>query len=262
MSEAHVSAEAPPADFTHTAEFQSSVAAAVQASIADLLPGIIAKLTPAGAASPSTLDANWAEQLSMAIAKLTDQGDKRFVPPDVLRFREKSRKRMIDLIVDARAQWSEAKARGDAARAESLQPTYRLRNKVFLDEQLIEPMWIDTDHRAKPTIIGWPGVPNDAMEPQNECAKAIFAAFKDSVGNVGEKDPSPVPKDKLHTTYGGLVVKTRPPAHELRQVGGAYELHPAGGPESVVIKHKPGQGEYETINVLGNVAAPARQRVA
>jgi hypothetical protein len=247
-------AEAVPME--QTPEFQSAVAKAV----AGILPDLIAKLTPAGASGPSHENQGWAEQLSMAIANLTDQRDgSRFVAPEVIRFRKQAREKMVDLIIDARTAWSEAKLRGDRHGMEANSPSYRLVGKVFLDETLVDPMYIeDGTHKALPTTIDWPSVPSDAMVPLNAVAEGIFSAFKDSVGNVSEKDK--VQERPMHITRGGLVVKG-PPPRGIRQTGIPDQSGAPPEPgEGLRIKHK-GDKEYKEIHVLGTASAPARQSI-
>jgi hypothetical protein len=239
-----------------TAEFKAAVAAAVAETVSKLLPDLIAKVTPAGA-TPSLDNQGWAERMALAIAQLTEQRDgQHFVAPAIIQARKEAREKMMDVIVSYRISWSHARERGDKSAMNDTMPSYKLRNKVFLDETLVDPMWIDGAHKAQDTIIDWPGVPNESMIPQNEAAKAVYSLFIGSVGNVEKV----VPDKPLHLTAGGLVVKG-PPPRGVRNTGvidaGALP-EPAG--EGLSVKHKADQ-KYKEINVLGTAHQPARQAV-
>ena len=244
----------PVTPITETPEFKKAVADAVAAAV----PDIVARLTAGGATTSA--DQGFAERLSMAIAQLTDQGTgRRHIAPEVLRAQSAQRKKMLDLILEARIAWSEARARGDEAAMAAAMPTYTLRAKVFLDEVRVDPFWIDSKtHMQMPTQIDWPSVPNEAMIPANDVAKTIFAAFSGSIGTLQEIDRQP--EAQYHTTRGGLVVKG-PPPRGVPQTGAGSRT--PGQPESgegLRIKHRgDGMGEFKELRVLGTVAQPARQ---
>lgn len=217
-------------------EFKEAVAAAVT----KLVPEILGKLNVARG------DDGLAERLALAIATLSDQGtgSRRRVAPEVLKARDEARKRMVDLII--------------AARAAGRVPSYRLTNKVLLDEQLIDPVWIDKNHTAQPTEIDWPGVPNEAMVPLNDVAKEIHAAFIESIGSIAKEHQ--VMHDPLKITKGGLVVRGAPSAaaHEttLERVNAQ-----AKSDEGVRVKHKDQGGRYKEVSILGTIHKPAQQTV-
>lgn len=231
-------AEAPAIDVTQTPEFQRVLNAAVSKAVAGIRDELAAARAQAGSSSTDEQgDMRLARTLALAIAEISDQGTSRKrVAPEVLAKREQSGEEMKKLIL--------------AARANGLTPTYKLISKVYLDEMLVEPLFIDSDHKAKPVEIEWPGVPNEAMKPSNEVAATIFAAYKGWIGST----VTPVP-DPIHSvTAGGLVIKGQLWGRELRQTG---EGEHAG--EGLKVRGRGGRTVGEPINILGTVAPPARQ---
>ena len=253
-------------ELTGSPEFKAAVAEAAAEAIKGLLPQLTAARVGSGTA-PQSDDRDFAGMLAQAIAALTDQGSgiKR-VPAEVMAGRAKARERMINLIIEARAQNKPA--------------TYTLRNKVVINERIIEPFWVSSDHKTHPTEIDFGGVPNEAMVPVNETAKEIFRAFKESIGTtLGGKgrDGHALPgEDSLGVTRGGLVVrnsavsvtmaqKTTPerPAWNGDGPMPAYEEAPQvnGGPEyePLRIQNDVEKGQYKDVRVLGSIQPPARQ---
>lgn len=247
-------------------EFKAAVDAAVEERLANFQAELLAKLgdarrdapAPMAAArteaervattSPSDSDRQFARGLATAIAELGDQGVGRGkrVSPEVMAAREEARQRMISLIIEARAK-------GDV-------PAYRLKHKVYLDERIVEPVWIAPDHTQRHTEIDWPGVPNHAMIPINDVAHAIHVAFMESVGsNVA------TPMDDLRdlsVTAGGLVIKGGPRSAP-RMIGDAAEAQHVGqgtsGGEGLRVRGRQRAGTVVETRVLGTVAEPARQ---
>jgi len=125
------------AEMTGSPEFAAAVAEAAAKEIGKLLPQLQAAQANAGTA-PQAGDRDFAGMLAQAIAALTDQGSgiKR-VPAEVMAGRAKARERMVGLIIEARAQNKPA--------------TYTLRNKVVINERIIEPFWVSSDHKTHPT---------------------------------------------------------------------------------------------------------------
>lgn len=223
---------------TETPEFKAAVAEATAASVEQILSKL-----QAGTNAPvqqSGPDRAFAEGLALAIASLSDPGKKR-IPPEVLRSREVARSEMRDMLVQFRR--------------ERRCPTYTLRHKVYLDEQLIEPLYMDTNKIQRSTEIDWPGVPNEAMVPVNDEAKQIHKLFLDSIGQIVKV----VEEDDFHMTPGGVVVRgaPRPNRHNTRAPMSSAE--PIG--EGVRVTHRDMPGRYENINVLGTIASPAQQTI-
>ena len=252
------------AAMTQSPEFQAAVAASVQAALADILPKLQAAHTTAGTA-PQGDTADFANQLAMAISQLTDQGTGRSrVAPEILDARRKARDRMINLLIEARAEGKTA--------------TYQLKNKIHLDERIIEPVWIDAHHTARPTEIDFPGVPNEAMIPLNDTAKAIFEAFMESIGSVAGgkgRDGHALPgMETLAVTPKGVVVRNGAVSRTMAAkavvsegpMQSAYEPEApqvnGAGPEPTVKIHHEGQpGRYKDVNILGTIQQPARQSI-
>jgi len=152
---------------------------------------------------------------------------------------------MLDLLVSARAEGRVA--------------SYELRNKVYLDEVLVDPIYMGPDKAPHPTQIDWPGVPNEAMVPINDTARDIHAAFIESIGSVVKLEG--ISDEKLGVTPGGLVVKGG--AVQQRRELGNMGPQPDPQAEGLRLRHKDNApGNHKTIRVLGTVAAPARVGVA
>ena len=183
-----------------------------------------------------------ANSLAIAIAQLSDQGTgkgKR-VAPEVLAAREAAHERMLALIAEARENGEK--------------PIYKLINKVYLDEVLVDPIWVGSDHVQRPTEIGWRGIPNQAMRPVNDAAKRIFGAFNESIGGaMGNEAP-------LRVTAGGLVVMRRQNGamQEALHVGNQRGSAPEYG-EGLRLHGRGMPGAIVETRVLGTLAQPARQ---
>ncbi len=260
----------PPVDFTNTPEFRAAVAKAAAQAAVIMRDQILADLKGAGigpqgpiivpdTASAIPQDRDFAGALAMAIAELTDQGRTKRLAPEVMRARLAARDLMHKLVADAKADWTRCMQNGERERAEAFMPAYELRNKVYLDEVLVDPIWIAPDHTQRATVIDWPGAPNECMIPLNDIAKAIHKAFLDSIGTVPKNHQIPDEAGKqLYATPGGLVVHGRAPAR--RETGVRQDSRGPVG-EGLNIRHRGGAGSYKEVNILGTVSAPARQTV-
>ena len=129
-------------------------------------------------------------------------------------------------------------------------PEYRLKRKVVLEEQLIDPLWLHpVTKKQMHTTINWPGVPNDGMEPINDHAKQVFALFSIWIGGV---KPS---RERLRVTAKGLVIvqgmspNNDPPPVLGPRAGSAFKITGRGAAGEEVIQ----------TNVLGTIAKPAVQ---
>lgn len=242
-----------PDGFIRADEVDAMVAQRIAAEVArqteDITATILAKLAEANASAPGgTVNATMAA-LSMSIAQLTDQGTgKKRIAPEVIVAREKAHDRMVVLI-------NETSARGG-------KPLYQLRGKVLLDEVLVDPQYIDQFHRAQPQQIIWPGIPNEAMDPLNEDAKAIYAEYREWIGGGSPRDLG-----VAKVTARGLVVMQRGPAVFKDEMGEALgpEAQHVGVPGSsgtggLQIPGRGQAGHYVEKRVLGTVAEPARQQ--
>lgn len=255
---------------TDTPEFRE----AVRTEIASLRGELLGELAKAKGHSGAT-DTSWMEGLSMSIAKLTEQNSgRRYISPEVIRQREIAAELMLTLIVKAIVEKRPA--------------AYRLTNKVHLNEQLIDPAWIDRYHTAQPTDIEWPGVfssppklepgtyeynlckkfaPNSAMSPLNDTARAIFKAFQDSIGSIAKDDAQAYAQESLKVTRNGLVVKGRPSAAKHETAINSNTGEPletggdTGGNEGLRVRHKDEPGRFKDVNILGTIAKPAQQSI-
>lgn len=139
---------------------------------------------------------SFAENMSAISAQANH---KPVVAPAVKRARDAGYARMVELIV-------EAKANGHP-------PRYGLKATIQLNTRdgpvLLDPFWRDeVTKKAEPTIIEWPNVPCDAMEPKNAVAQAIYDAFLQSNTNVegiGHREDAIGITAKGRVVYGNVV---------------------------------------------------------
>jgi hypothetical protein len=232
----------PKAAVTETAEFKSALNDAVEKAMQGIMASLGSMREIGAAVVPDDTDAKWSRTLATAIAEMADQGTSRKrVAPEILQKRKEAKDLMDNLIIQARA--------------DGKLPKYQLRAKVYLDEILVDPMWVNPNSkRAEPTVIEWPEDPSEAMIPLNDVAKEIHSAFMDSIGSVVR-----VVQDKpFRVTAGGLVVNGQAPARRINQVGTGE------GTQGLRIAHRSEDNvSGETlINILGTVAPPARQNNA
>lgn len=220
-------------------EGQAAIAAIVARATEQYASELNVKRAEAGtSAQPG--DMAIVRSLAVAINELNGQG-KKVVPAEVMESRRNARIRMEELILHARAT--------------EQTPEYELKMPVYLDEVLVPPIYRDSNKMQKRTRIEWPRVPNEAMIPANAVARDIFGAFMESISGATPNVMSgqrPVLPDEQRPD--GLRVLTQSQQHrEAPHVG-----KPRGDAGlRVVGRH--GEGEIIETNVLGSVAAPARQ---
>ena len=242
--------QARTAAVTESPEFKAAVAAQIAQSVKDEVAKIIGTLKEQGS-SVSSSDKQFAETLAMAFAQLNEQGNgRKYVDPKILRERNEARERMKQLII--------------GARREGQVPSYRVLAKTLLDNQVVEPMWVDNNHTAQPTEIDWPGVPNDAMLPLNDAAKGIHAEFMASIGSRPASVLGAVPDATLDLEYGitagGLVVKAGAIPRQNRRPSEGRTLNEVDG-EGLALHHKDAPGRFVEKRILGTIAQPARQNI-
>jgi len=234
MAQAPAQREMIPAD-----ELDQRVAELVEQRLAGL-KDVVAKASP-GAEGQDL--AAIIQSMAMAIANVSDQGTgrKRVAPEEIVR-REEARVVMFRLI-------DEANETGTA-------PEYQLRHLVYLKEQKVNPVWVDSSHRQQPTHIHWFGVPNQAMVPVNDMANRIHRAFLDS---IGEKE---VAQDlgPMRVTAGGLAIIKGPPS----MIGNGEAQHTGGGrmhdtSRGLAIVGRGAPAKAVETNILGSVFPAARQ---
>lgn len=234
----------PRPALTETPEFQAAVAKVANDAVQAALNGLAPKMEAAGL--PQVGSQDWMQTLAVTLAEIGSQGTgRKTVAPHILKQRENARDQMVDLIVKARA--------------ERRAPKYQLRNKVVLAERVIEPFWITSDKKTKPTEIDWYGVPNEVMVPINDTAKEIHGAFMDSIGTIEKV----APEERLGVTPGGLVVRNAAVTDTMskRTTGEAPHVGDGKSDEGLVIHHENEPGRYKSVNVLGTIQEPARQSI-
>lgn len=236
-----------PADFIGTPEFAEAVSAAVSAQMAPVMEKLAAmNMSPVpGDEGAQSLF----RQMALAIAEISDQGtNRKRVAPEVLAARAAAHDRMVKAILAAK---------GEHERDPKVQrPLYRAIGKMYLNERFIEPFVMDpATKKAKSVEFYWSGVPNEVMRPVNPVAEEIFGHFLESIGSVArEKSPTPV-----WVTAGGLVIKGEGPQRRSPMSEGRS---PVFDDLEIVDEFNASDPTKQNINVLGTIAAPARQNFA
>lgn len=223
-------------------EVENILADRVAAEVAKQLETIQASLSALKTAQPASGDAaSWMEALAQEIARVSNGGiGQKPVPPEELEKRRKARERMEALI--------------EKTVQAGVQPTYRLTAKVYLGEQMIQPIYIDRATKMPaPMEIGWWAIPNEYMHPTNPEAEAIHAAFLESIGGAKKHT-------RLRVTPGGLVVRSGGmPAEGGRDSAAAVRTGPDVYHPS--IRGKGNESHAVETRILGTLMPPARQMV-
>jgi len=216
---------------------EAEVEAIVESKVTKAVEKILGTLNAAREQSGNPARANdmqFAEGLALAIANLANQGQnaKVYVDPAVLAARENARDEMTNVIIRAQAE-------GRIGR-------YQLRSKVFLNERLIEPFWMDKQ-TPRATEIDWSGVPSEAMVPINETATEIHKLF---LASIGAKTDLYTPGGKAKVTpRGHVTIHGRPTAARATAPGYGDVL---GLPQ--------GRTAEGLLHVLGSVQPPVQDR--
>lgn len=221
-------------------ELSKLLAEAARGAVQEVKTELLANAAKGGGEAPN-MDAmaSMFDRMALAIAEISDQGTARKrVAPEVLASRARAHEKMVKLI--------------NKAREDGEEPEYKLVSKTYLSERFIEPFMPGPDKRPIPTEIIWKGAPNQAMRPLNAVAKAIYAAFVESVGS--QEKLNGVDNRPFAMTPGGVVVKGLPAAARRDIPADLLEsdLTMVGGTIDPTAAH---------VRVLGTVAAPARQNV-
>lgn len=126
--------------------------------------------------------------LATTLAEITAQGNNKIiVDPAVMKSRRDGEERMWKLIT--------------AARERGEKPRYRLLNKVYFGNTIIEPFRTGRNREPVPQEISWSYPPNLDLKPLNAVAEEIFEAFRQSIGNT-ELPRAPL----MSVTPEGLVI--------------------------------------------------------
>jgi hypothetical protein len=242
-------------NITETPEFKAALDAALAKAVPEIVAQIAKQGAPIGAGSNEEATALFSK-MALAIAEISDQGSNRKrVAPEVLAQRAAAKERCIRLIDDAREHVLEARRQKDGKVEAKWLPEYRVVAKIYFNERFIEPFKRLPDKTIASNEIVWTGIPNEALRPINDIAKKIYAEFRLSIGStekLATSDNRPV-----YITAQGLVVKGDPPK---RREGLTQEL-PAFA-EEMDLKHDNNDPSAPFINVLGTIAAPAKQNFA
>lgn len=215
-----------------------------------MLPGLITTITAevtqkvimaGGAGAGGAMGADmqgFIRNMAVDLAKIADpRNERKTVSPELAASREQARQRMLDLIVEARV----AMQRGEEA------PVYTLINKCFLGGIKFEPQQENaTTHRMEDVEINWDRVPNQSMRPVCDKAKAIHAAYLDSISNgLGQLTPPPM---------GSWVIT----GNKIRRRGQFAEEPPV---VQGIRRDQPSARQRKAIPVLGTLAEPVVEQV-
>ena len=221
-------------------EVKAAIAAAASAAAAAAVASMLAKMQDERGGAVATpnigTDRAFVESLALSINELIDQGRpgaKRTVAPAVMAQRGRARERMVELLLNARAR--------------GILPEYHLTGACYLSETWIKPTWVANDHVERQRRVKWPGVPNQAMRPENGIAREVYAAFCESIG----ASATPAARDPLVKGFEVIGKDgTRPEmgAGQAASGFGAIELG----------DHRPADALQQPIHILGTIAEPAR----
>ena len=220
-------------------EFQRAVRDEAQKAVADMLE----QSRRTAGSNDDGADASWVAKLAAELAQMNTQGPaaKLYVAPQVLAERKAARTQMVQIIV--------------AAKAKGEKPRYALRNKVYLNERMVDPFWIGADREQHRTEIDWTGVPNEVMIPRNKIAQEIFAAFQASIGSK-----SPMLDDRpLAVTAGGLTVHGAPPKRRTNVAVGDDALPEFS--DDLALPHRQGGRPDGNLHVLGTLHPAVQEGV-
>ena len=221
---------------------QNLINAAVGQKFDDLMAKLEANRDVAGttATADEGGDMRIIRALASAITEIGDDGSRRAprITPEEKAARMEARESMENLILEYRAK-------------EEF-PIYDLSRTVYLDEVLVQPTYVDSNHVQKVQRVEWAGAPDESMTPVNDAAKAIHAAYMRSIG--GRTKTEKVPYTRATANPNLRVVNENQRPQEAPQVGRGQASE---GNLRVVRPNQPGQ-VVET-RVLGTRAAPARQ---
>ena len=254
--------DAPAFDVRETPEFRAAMAD-VQAKAAEdarrLFESERENLN-SGTPTMALLEA-FSRMIAMSNAEIADQGTMRKrVSPAVLEAQRKSRELLLELV--EMAQGLTGKDR----------PLYRLRAKAYLGDRLIEPFQRGHRGEVTPTHIYFTSIPNLAMEPLNDVAKEIYAAFAGTMAGVdnmlgGKPVPDALGNKPLWMSKNGAVLAV--PTATAREHGMVMDAEPVDvnllRTPDTTDPLKPGMVEITSVDdpratripVLGTIHPPA-----
>lgn len=240
---------------TETKEFKSALSAAVSAEMARLAPQIAAEVAAqmraVNVANPQAIEARGgeidvAQRMAGALQELADAGSnkKRMSPAEIQR-RAEARERLLQMVKQVQDTNFEAPGTPEP-------PQYRIVAKTYLTDFVIEPFEVDPASKAMvPVVKFWTGIPNEAMVPVNDWAKAIHEVYMQSIGGPTAMTKNSDLRD-VGVTPGGFVVRGLN-ASSRRTVA----TLPEGSTTDVMGIRNQSDPRAKKINVLGTVADPA-----
>jgi len=199
----------------------------------------------------------FARMIAASTAEMADQGTyRKRLAPEVLEARAQATKRLYELLDKAQALTGKNR------------PLYRVRSKCYLGDRLIEPFQRGFKGEITPTHIYFMSQPSLGMEPVNDVAKEIYAAFQgtmlggESMIN-GKPTPDALAARPLWMTKNGAVLAT--PTATAREHGMVIEPDPLDIPSTGLGPNVGQQVEIVSVDdpratkipVLGTIAAPA-----
>jgi hypothetical protein len=253
--------EDEPVDISETPEFQMALAAAtsqIHDRIMSEVRSMVAKEREPTPFDKQTELERFARAIAASTAEMADQGTSRKrVAPEILEARAQSRARMETLLEAAQ------KLKGTE------RPFYRVRAKCYLGDRLIEPFQRMGRGEVMPTHIYFMSSPNLGMEPLNDAAREIYAAFRGSIAGGdqmlnGKPTPDALGAKPLWVTNNGAIIST--PTTTAREHGMVIEPETLSDTPDTGLGPRVGQ-QVEIVSVddpratkipvLGTIAAPA-----
>jgi hypothetical protein len=239
-SKAQIEAELEARQAEIDSKVEERVKAMLPSLVASMTTEITAKVMQAGGGSGG-MGADmqgFIRNMAVDMAKIADpRNERKTVSPEVAASREEGRQKLMTLLSEAAV----AVDKGEEA------PIYVLINKCFLGGVKFEPQQENaTTHRMEDVEINWLRIPNQSMRPVCVRAKAIHAAYLQSISNGIGQLGSPPP--------GSWVIT----GNKIRRRGMFADEPPATGG---IRREDPAMRQRKTVPVLGTLAEPVVETI-
>jgi hypothetical protein len=244
--------------------FKAAVSQAVDAAKDEIRKDLVAEVTGSisrmrgtPAEHLATGDQSLVQQMVAALLDVVHAGKAvKPLSPEEVQKRQSARSRLIDLILEVQTTDFDLEGAPEA-------PHYRVLNKTYLTDFVIEPFILDPASKAMvPNAIHWTGIPNAALAPINDWAQRIYDAYIESVG--GKVKPVDGADSRPRAVGAGGIVVTSMNISAFRQEGQAHPKSPqavaslrAGSTTDVMGIRNQNDPRAPTVNVLGTIAPAA-----
>lgn len=224
-------------------EFQAAVAAQVNSIKADLMASFAEMLPKVPSAGKEELVSMFRD-MAGSFSEMAELGrnKKRWTPEQAANMKA-GHERMVVLL--------------EAAIDGRTEPEYKLIDTVVFGELFMEPYDRETGENVE---VVYYGAPNAGMRPLNSVAQAIYDEYVVSIGGIKHVAGEP----PIWVTMGGNMVKK---TSQSAAMHGSLKRDPVvraptvmqQGTDMVKVKSDPRDPRAKEVNVLGTLAAPARQ---